>query len=124
MVRKFLAWLTEESGSHLVGAILASSVVTSAVSALVRTFTTLSWESSWVLWTGTAFVTYVAALKTARLWMPAPRPLATDRSPSESSLPVRLYERVENQACWIEVTNTGKTDTFAAQLRYVNVTGE
>jgi hypothetical protein len=71
MARRFLlSWFADATAQHFWGAVLGSALVTSLISATTRSLVTLSWEWSWVLWTGTALASYVGLLRTAPHWLP------------------------------------------------------
>jgi hypothetical protein len=68
-MRRFFGWLVSEAGSHLLGSALGSTAVTAAVSLAVRSYTILSWEAMWALWSSTAFLSFVAFVWVAKRFL-------------------------------------------------------
>jgi hypothetical protein len=68
MFRRFVKWLADASAKVLLTSLLGSAAVTSLVSRVVKSVVAMSWEWAWVLWTTTAFIAYVALLRTSGTW--------------------------------------------------------
>jgi hypothetical protein len=69
-----IAWLADATGQQIVGSIISSSMVAAAVSYFVRSGSTPpSWEASWLIWTGSAFVGFLLSVWLLRYLPATPR---------------------------------------------------